>query len=122
MDLQSAKLKADEAVDLGVIWKPLHECLAEESADSEMSLLSQAILGGRSLLRTDNLEVVLIRPDLVPHVADALQKVEAAIWQVEEQIKAEFASRSLIIPLPNSWKRFGSKIFSSSSPAMAGSS
>jgi hypothetical protein len=59
-------------VDCGDCWDPIHRCLAEGKLDPEAGdfPLNHFVLGGKRLYRGPGFHAVLIRPDIVPHVAD----------------------------------------------------
>ena len=61
------------AVDCQGHWRVIDQCLGEVKGDGQ---LQQCLLGGRPMYQGSELTVILVRPDLVPHLAGELDKVE----------------------------------------------
>ncbi len=62
-------------------WQQIQRVLAQsEVADDSMQpALRQCLTGGRILCDSEDLTVWLVRPDMVPHVAHALQSLDAEV-------------------------------------------
>ncbi len=71
----SRKLReAHLILECGQAWNPIHRCLTDgtlEPAGGEFPL-NHCILGGRRLHQASDFEAVLIRPDIVPFIAESL--------------------------------------------------
>jgi hypothetical protein len=78
---------AKRILDLEKTWNPLHRCLSDGTLDPQTGEppLNQTLLGGRHLYYQDDRYVVLVRPDMVRHVATALAEVDAS--QLEAKYK-----------------------------------
>ena len=63
-----------ESVDLGAHWPTLHRCLGDGSLDANACVppLGDALLGGRQMHQGPDAIVSMLRPDMVPVVAEAL--------------------------------------------------
>lgn len=70
--------KGGRILDLGTQWDPIHRCLTEGELDPTGGdfPLNTAILGGKQLHQGDDLAAVLIRPDMINFVAEALAEVK----------------------------------------------
>ena len=62
------------AVDCGEKWQVIDRCLGEMKSEAQ---LDQCILGGRPMFQGTEMAVILVRPDLVPHLASGLEGVSA---------------------------------------------
>jgi hypothetical protein len=75
-----SKIRRDDKLfhHCGDAWNPIHRCLTEGTLDREAGEfpLNHCVLGGRRLSKGSAFEAVLIRPDIVPHVAEALHRVK----------------------------------------------
>lgn len=67
-------------LECGTAWNAIHRCLTEGTLDPRAGEfpLNCCVLGGRRLHQGEGFEAVLIRPDIVPHVADAVREVKCA--------------------------------------------
>ncbi|MFT7639836.1 MAG: hypothetical protein ACI9G1_001574 [Pirellulaceae bacterium] len=67
-------------LDLEKNWNPIHRCLSDGSIDPNAGEqpLNHTILGGRHLYHQADRFVVLVRPDMVRHVAEALAKADVS--------------------------------------------
>ena len=62
-----------QRLEIGDQWQALHDQLAAVQDDSP---LQHAILGGRPLNADPQRPIILVRPDIVPAVADAIEALE----------------------------------------------
>ena len=71
---------ADLVLDCGTCWDPLHRALTDGTLthDTDDFPLDHCVLGGRRLYQGDDFEAILIRPDIVPHVAAGLHDLKRA--------------------------------------------
>ena len=83
--LRQSKTYRNEGLilDCGTCWDPIHRCLTEGTLDPNAGEfpLSQFVLGGKRLHRGGGFEAVLVRPDIVPHVAEATRDIKRAEFQ-----------------------------------------
>lgn len=65
-------------LDIGSTWDPIHRCLTDGTLEPEGGEfpLNHCILGGRRLHKGPGFEAVLIRPDIVPHVAESMHHMK----------------------------------------------
>lgn len=65
-------------LDIGTTWNPIHRCLTDGTLEPEGGEfpLNHCILGGRRLHKGPGFEAALIRPDIVPHVAESLHHMK----------------------------------------------
>jgi hypothetical protein len=72
-----AYLDDELVLECHMAWDAIHRCLTDGSLDPEGGdfPLNHCVLGGRRLHKGDGFEAVLIRPDIVPYVADATNEV-----------------------------------------------
>lgn len=66
--------EAKLVLETGAAWDAIHRCLTEgtlDPAEGEFPI-NHAILGGKRLHRGADFEAIMVRPDIVPHVAEAL--------------------------------------------------
>ena len=65
-------------LECGTAWDPIHRCLTEGTLapDAGEFPLDHCVLGGRRLHPGAEFEAVLVRPDIVPHVADGLHNLK----------------------------------------------
>ena len=72
---------------MGTQWDPIHRCLTEGELDPTGGdfPLNTAILGGKQLHQGDDLAAVLIRPDMINFVAEALAEVKQQDVQTKEE-------------------------------------
>ena len=79
-ELRRSKKYQDEGwvLECGTAWNAIHRCLTEGTLDPNAGEfpLNCCVLGGRRLYRGTGFEAVLIRPDIVPHVAMAVRDVK----------------------------------------------
>lgn len=61
-------------------WDPIHRCFSDGTLDHAGGdfPLNHCVLGGKRLHGGTEFEAVLIRPDIVPHVADSLHHIKRA--------------------------------------------
>ena len=72
---QCPKRRADELVlECGTDWDPIQRALTDGKLDTDFPL-DHCVLGGRQMHKGDDFDAILIRPDIVPHVADALHEL-----------------------------------------------
>lgn len=58
-------------------WQTLQQCFSVDSAESEgPGVLAECVAGGRQLQRAPGSIVSMVRPDLVPHIADQLEVMD----------------------------------------------
>ena len=92
-----------ESVDLGANWRALHRCLGDGSLNvaSCPPPLGDAILGGRQMQQSADTIVSMLRPDMVPVVAEALaatdegslrERCEALSLTWEDELSANLAA------------------------------
>jgi hypothetical protein len=81
-EVQQSKAYRNEGLilDCGTAWDAIHRCLTEGTLDPNAGdfPLNHCVLGGRRLHQGPGFEAVLIRPDIVPHVAEAIRDVKRA--------------------------------------------
>ena len=70
--------EAKLVLETGTAWNAIHRCLTEGTLDptSGEFPLNQTILGGRRLYKGDAFEAILVRPDITPHIAEALHHLK----------------------------------------------
>ncbi|MGE0758352.1 MAG: DUF1877 family protein [Pirellulaceae bacterium] len=76
---QSRKLRdAKLVLETGPSWAPIHRCLSDGSLDPTGGdfPLNHVILGGKRLHLSNGFEAIIVRPDIVPHVAEALHDLK----------------------------------------------
>ncbi|MCA9120237.1 MAG: DUF1877 family protein [Planctomycetaceae bacterium] len=73
-------INADLVLECGASWDPIHRSLTDGTLnrDVEDFPLDHCVLGGRRLYQGNDFEAVLIRPDIVPHVAAGLHDMKRA--------------------------------------------
>jgi hypothetical protein len=72
-------LKANaQILDCKRTWDPIHRCLTEGTLDPEAGEFprNHVILGGKKLHNGDDYIAVVIRPDMVPFIAEALHDLK----------------------------------------------
>lgn len=64
-------------LECGADWDPIHRALTEGKLDPDDGEfpLDHCVLGGRQLHAGEGFDAILIRPDVVPHVAEALHEL-----------------------------------------------
>ena len=89
--LDELKVRADmkksgRVLATGRLWDPLHRCLTEGELDPAGGdfPLNHAVLGGKSLYKGADYVAVLVRPDMVRFVSDALGELD------EEWLRQKF--------------------------------
>lgn len=75
--LKARPANEENGCDVGPAWETLHRCLSEGNTPP----LNQAVLGGRAMDKGYAGTVNLVRPDIVPHIADALAALSEAELQ-----------------------------------------
>ncbi len=78
---RSPKHRENELVlDCGKSWDPIHRALTDGTLDRDTGdfPLDHCVLGGRRMYQGDDFEVILVRPDIVAHVAQALHDLKRA--------------------------------------------
>ena len=83
--LATADDLTDKRLLTGDNWQELHDLLNDAAPDSP---LGQAILGGRPLSQDADQPVMLVRPDIVPAVAEAISNLELDSNAPQEQVRA----------------------------------
>jgi len=70
--------KSGRLLDCGTAWDAIHRCLTEGELDPAAGdfPLNHAVLGGKRLHQGSDHAAVLIRPDMVRFIADALAEVD----------------------------------------------
>lgn len=65
-------------LETGAAWDPIHRLMTEGTLDPTAGdfPLNHTILGGRRLHRGEGFEAIMVRPDIVPHVAAALHDLK----------------------------------------------
>ena len=80
-------------------WRTLHQCLSDGSLDPDGGEfpLNHVFLGGRKMVNSDSTLVAMIRPDMVPIIADAMashsrEQLQHAFQELVEPVgeSAEF--------------------------------
>lgn len=85
----SRRLRDNQQVlESGDTWKLIHRCLSDGTLDPQGGEfpLDHCILGGKQMHSGDGYVASLVRPDVAPHVAEALAKV-----RLDEMNKKYFA-------------------------------
>ncbi|MBC8352843.1 MAG: DUF1877 family protein [Planctomycetes bacterium] len=79
----------DLVLECGTSWNPIHRSLTDGTLDRDQGdfPLDHCVLGGRRLYDGDDFEAILIRPDIVPHIAGGLHNLK----------RAEFADRYMAL-------------------------
>jgi hypothetical protein len=69
--------KSGRVLETGVLWDPIHRCLTEGELDPAGGdfPLNHAVLGGKQLHKGTEHAAVLVRPDMVRFVSDALAEI-----------------------------------------------
>ena len=72
--LRDAKL----VLESGTTWDPIHRFLTDGSLDATAGdfPINHTILGGKRLHRGPEFEAIMVRPDIVPHVASELHDLK----------------------------------------------
>jgi len=67
-------------LECGELWDPIHRCLNSGTLDpSEGEFpLDHCILGGRQLYQGEDFEAILVRPDIVAQVAEAIHALKVS--------------------------------------------
>ena len=76
---QSSKHREQGLIlECGLAWDPIHRSLTDGTLDPDAGEfpLDHCVLGGKRLHQSDSFEAVLIRPDIVPHVAAGLHDLK----------------------------------------------
>lgn len=76
---ESKEYKQQERVlNCGTSWDTIHRCLCDGTLDPAggEAPLNHAVLGGRSIYKSDDYIVSLVRPDMAPFVAEALADIK----------------------------------------------
>lgn len=70
--------EAKLVLETGTAWDAIHRVLTEGTLDAAAGEfpLNHAILGGRRLHKGPEFEAILVRPDISPHVAEALHHLK----------------------------------------------
>lgn len=70
--------KGGRILDSGTQWDAIHRCLTDGELDPTGGdfPLNTAVLGGKQLHKGDDLAAVLIRPDMINFVAEALSDIK----------------------------------------------
>jgi hypothetical protein len=78
--------KSGRVLETGIFWDPIHRCMTDGELDPAGGdfPLNHAILGGKQLLKGADYTAVLIRPDMIRFIADALAELE------EEELRKKF--------------------------------
>ena len=73
-------IEADLVLNCGALWDPIHRCLTDGTLDRDTGdfPVDHAVLGGKRLYQGNDFEAILIRPDIVPHVAAGLHDLKRA--------------------------------------------
>ncbi|MEO8496676.1 MAG: DUF1877 family protein [Planctomycetota bacterium] len=73
-------IKADLVLNCGALWDPIHRSLTDGTLgrDAGDFPVDHAVLGGKRLYQGTEFEAILIRPDIVPHVAAGLHDLKRA--------------------------------------------
>jgi hypothetical protein len=71
-------------LETGTAWDAIHRCLTEGTLDAGAGEfpLNHTILGGRALHQGKEFEARLVRPDMVPHIAEALHHLKREDFHV----------------------------------------
>jgi hypothetical protein len=69
--------KSGRLFETGVLWDPIHRCLTEGELDPAGGdfPLNHAVLGGKPLHKGEDYIVVLLRPDMIRFISDALSEL-----------------------------------------------
>ena len=80
--------KDDTTLDCGGLWDPIHRSLTDGTLDPEGGRfpINHCVLGGKQLFKGDAFEVVVVRPDIVPHVAEAIHGLKRV--EVQENYRS----------------------------------
>jgi hypothetical protein len=72
--------KSGRALDVGTMWDALHRIMTDGELDPSGGDFpaNHAVLGGRQLHHGSDFSAILIRPDIVPFVSDALKELKQA--------------------------------------------
>ncbi|HZN34417.1 MAG TPA: DUF1877 family protein [Pirellulaceae bacterium] len=78
--------KSGRVLETGVLWDPLHRCLTEGELDPAGGdfPLNHAVLGGKQLHKGADHAAILVRPDMVRFISDALAEIS------EETMRQKF--------------------------------
>lgn len=70
--------EAKLVLETGTAWDAIHRCLTEGTLDPTSGEFprNQAILGGRRIHQGAGFEAILVRPDIVPFIAEALHHLK----------------------------------------------
>jgi hypothetical protein len=70
--------EAKLVLETGTSWDPIHRILTDGSLDHSAGdfPLNHTVLGGKRLHRGEAFEANLVRPDIVPHVAESLHDLK----------------------------------------------
>jgi hypothetical protein len=69
--------KTGRVLDTGTAWNAIHRCLTDGELDPAVGEfpLNHTVLGGKQLHKGDDYAATLIRPDITPFVAEALNEI-----------------------------------------------
>jgi hypothetical protein len=65
-------------LETGTSWDAIHRCLTEGTLDPEAGEfpLNHTILGGKRIHKAGDFEAIMVRPDIVPYIAEQLHHVK----------------------------------------------
>lgn len=84
--------KSGRALDIGTVWDPLHRIMTDGELDPSGGDFPQShiVLGGRQLHHGSDFSAILIRPDMVGFVSEAINELKQI--EVREKFEALPAS------------------------------
>ena len=68
-------------LETGTSWDAIHRCLTEGTLDATAGEfpLNHTILGGKRLHQGPGFEAIMVRPDIVPYIAELLHHVKREV-------------------------------------------
>jgi hypothetical protein len=79
-ELRNSKKHRDAklVLETGTSWDAIHRCLTEGTLDPESGEypLNHTILGGKRLYKGNDFEAIMVRPDIVPFIAEGLHHLK----------------------------------------------
>ncbi|MCA9144674.1 MAG: DUF1877 family protein [Planctomycetaceae bacterium] len=73
-------IELDLVLECGTSWDPIHRALTDGTLNQDVEdfPLDHCVLGGKRLHEGKDFEAILIRPDIVPHVAAGMHDLKRA--------------------------------------------
>lgn len=94
--------KSDRALDIGAMWDPLHRMMTDGELDPSGGDFphSHVVLGGKQLHHGSDFSAILIRPDMVGFVSEAINDLK------QDEVREKFESLPPTYDKPRGDKEF----------------